>query len=56
METIDFIQAALAGVRLGATMGVAGVIFAAGFALVCKAIKWAPINLTVNIKVINDND
>ena len=52
---VDF-GAMLSAFSLGATVGIAGVVFAAGFAVVCKVIKWAPINVTVHIKVVNDND
>lgn len=39
----------LTAIRLAAFFGFFGAIFALGFASVCKWLKWAPINITVNI-------
>lgn len=36
-------------IRLAAFFGISGAIFAFGFAVVCRALKWAPINITVNV-------
>lgn len=37
------------GMRLAAFFGISGGIFALGAFGVCKALNWAPVNLTVNI-------
>jgi hypothetical protein len=39
----------LSALRLAAFFGISGSIFALGFAMVCRALNWAPINITVNV-------
>lgn len=39
----------LSAIRIAAFFGISGSTFALGFAMVCRALKWAPVNLTVNI-------
>jgi hypothetical protein len=41
----------LSAIRLAAFFGLSGSIFALGFAVVCRALKWAPINITVNANI-----
>lgn len=47
----EFTKALLAFVGLGITMGIAGVVFAFGCAVICRWLGWAPVNTTVNIIV-----
>lgn len=48
----DLLHAISAGIRIGIFMGTSGAIFTIAVIGMCRWLKWAPINITVN--VIND--
>ena len=45
----DFLQGVGAAIRMAITIGGAGAVFALCIAVVCRWLKWAPINITVNV-------
>lgn len=46
----ELLKGALAGFRLIVFCGLAGAAFTFGVAVVCRYLKWSPINITVNIQ------
>ena len=45
----DFARVVLTGIRLAVFIGSSGAIFAISIIAVCRWLKWAPINITVNV-------
>jgi hypothetical protein len=45
----DFLQSLAAATRLAVVIGGSGSVFAFGAAVICRWLKWAPINITVNL-------
>lgn len=45
----EIINSWLSGLKLVLLFGGSGALFATGFALACRWLEWAPVNITVNI-------
>jgi hypothetical protein len=52
----DIIQTAGAGIRLAIFFGCSGAIFALGIIAVSRWLKWAPINITVNVNNYGESE
>lgn len=45
----EIVNSWLSGLKLILLFGGSGALFAAGFALACRWLEWAPVNITVNL-------
>jgi hypothetical protein len=45
----DLFRAIMAGLRIGIFIGTSGAIFMISVIGMCRWLKWAPINITVNV-------
>jgi hypothetical protein len=52
----DVLHAVASGVRLSIFFGCSGAIFALGIISVSRWLKWAPINITVNVNTFKEAD
>lgn len=45
----DFVQGVGAAIRIAIVVGGSGAVFALCVVVICRWLKWAPINITVNV-------
>lgn len=45
----DIVQSFAAGIKLAIFFGCSGAIFALAIIVICRWLRWAPINITVNV-------